>query len=259
MTDGRRAALSRDEFLQWLMREGSSRYHDRHPYHTLMHRGELSADQLRQWVLNRYYYQTRIPVKDALIVSKSEDPQFRRLWLRRVQDHDGRNPGEGGLESWLRLARGVGLDVDEVRSCRSVLPEVRGACDSYVEFVRRATLLEAVASSLTELFAPDLMQRRVEAWQQHYPWVSAESLEYFRARMSHAAQDSKEGVEFVVTQATTYDLQQRCVLALITKADILWSMLDGVYQVYVGRDPSRRDHALGQGREHGWNDVETTA
>jgi pyrroloquinoline-quinone synthase len=208
------------------MREGSARYHDHHPFHQLMHKGNLTKPQLQQWVLNRYYYQTRIPIKDALILSKSEDPNFRRIWLGRIQDQDGQQEGEGGLTSWLELARGVGLDVDEVRSLRSVLPGVRLACDGYVQFVRDASLLEAVASSLTELFAPSLMARRVEAWKYHYPWVSEGALGYFQRRIICAGIESKHAVEFVVRHAFTYEMQERCVEALIKKADILWHLLD---------------------------------
>ncbi len=225
--------LSQDAFLEWLKREGSRRYHDRHPFHERMHNGNLTKTQLQQWVLNRYYYQTRIPIKDALIVAKSEDPTFRRMWLRRIRDHDGEQEGEGGIALWLELARGVGLDADEVRSFRYVLSGVMLACDEYVRFVRQAPLLEAVASALTELFAPSLMARRLEAWKQHYPWVRSESLEYFQLRISRAALDSNQAVEFVVQHATTYALQERCVKALVKKADILWTMLDHLSMAYV--------------------------
>ena len=131
-------------------------------------------------MLNRYYYQTRIPIKDAVILSKSDDPAFRRMWIHRIADHDNLDEG---LELWLKLADGVGLDREEVASCRSVLPGVRFACDAYVTLVRERSLVEAVASSLTEFFAPDLMSRRVLAWESHYPWVSAEMLAYFRSRV----------------------------------------------------------------------------
>ena len=142
-----RPALGRDEFIEWVRREGEDRYHDHHRYHRLMHDGKLTREQLQQWVLNRYYYQTRVPIKDAIILSKSEDPAFRRMWIRRIRDHDGDEAGEAGLDLWLRLADGVGLDRQEVESCRSVLPGVRFACDAYVELVRERTLVEAVASS----------------------------------------------------------------------------------------------------------------
>jgi pyrroloquinoline-quinone synthase len=234
--DGHDGPLPKDAFIDWLRREGAVRYHDHHRYHALMHEGRLTRLQLQQWVLNRYYYQTRIPIKDAIIVSKSEDPAFRRMWLRRIRDHDGDEPGEGGLELWLRLAEGVGLDREEVASCRSVLPGVRFACDGYVALVRERSLVEAVASSLTEFFAPDLMSRRVLAWEQHYPWVSPEMLAYFRSRVPRARRDSEEAIDFVVRHATTRELQERCIAALIRKTEILWHLLDAVYAAYI--DPA---------------------
>ena len=218
--------LAKEAFIEWLTQEGACRYHDHHPFHQRMHSGQLTKIQLQQWVLNRYYYQTRIPIKDACIVAKSEDPAFRRMWLRRIRDQDGDQEGGGGLALWLELARGVGLDGKAVKSYRDVLPGVRLACDDYVRFVRAAPLLEAVASSLTELFAPSLMVRRLEAWKRHYPWVRSESLEYFQLRIARATLDSGQAVEFVVQHATTYALQERCVRALIKKADILWTLLD---------------------------------
>ena len=239
MEEQHRDPLSKEAFVEWLKREGSIRYHDHHPFHELMHNGRLTKAQLQQWVLNRYYYQTRIPVKDALIIAKSEDPNFRRIWLRRIQDHDGQQDGEGGLALWLELARGVGLDVDEVKDFRSVLPGVRLVCDEYVQFVRESPLLEAVASSLTELFAPTLMARRLEAWKQHYPWVGSESLAYFQLRISRATVDSEHAVEFVVRHATTYAQQERCVEALIRKAEMLWAMLDCIYVSYVEPESAR--------------------
>ncbi len=228
-----RPPLPRDEFVSWLRREGESRYHDQHRVHVLMHQGKLSKLQLQQWVLNRFYYQTRIPIKDALILAKSEDPVFRRAWIRRIHDHDGSAPGEGGLELWLRLAEGVGLKRAEVEGLGSVLPGVKFACDAYVTLVRERSLLEAVASSLTEFFAPDLMSRRIQAWQDHYPWVDAEMLAYFRARVPRARVDSEEAIAFVVGHADTFELQRRCVAALIRKTEILWHLLDCVQAAYV--------------------------
>lgn len=148
-------ALDPDAFIERLRQEGARRYHDHHHFHVAMHAGTLSREQLQAWVRNRYYYQTRIPIKDALILAKSEDPAFRRAWIRRIHDHDGDREGDGGLELWLRLAEGVGLDRGEVASCAGVLPGVRFACDAYVELVRERSLVEAVASSLTEFFAPE--------------------------------------------------------------------------------------------------------
>jgi pyrroloquinoline-quinone synthase len=225
--------LAREDFIGRLRSEGERRYHDLHQYHVAMHEGRLTRPQLQQWVLNRYYYQTRIPIKDALILAKSEDPAFRRLWIHRIHDHDGAQEGEGGLALWLRLAEGVGLDREEVASCRSVLPGVRFACDAYVELVRQRPLVEAVASSLTEFFAPDLMSKRILAWEKHYPWVSPDVLGYFRTRVTRARDDSAEAIDFVLRHATSRAEQERCVDALIAKTRVLWHLLDCVYAAYV--------------------------
>lgn len=217
-----------DAFVSRLRDEGAPRYHDRHPFHQRMHRGELTRAELQRWVANRYYYQTRIPIKDALILSKSEDPEFRRTWIRRIHDHDGTAPAEGGLEQWLRLAAGVGLDRQDVAACKSVLPGVRFACDAYVTLVRESPLVVAVASSLTELFSPDLMAQRIAAWETYYPWVDRESLAYFRGRVPRARRDGDEAIAFVLQHATTPELQDACVAALVKKTEVLWHLLDCV-------------------------------
>jgi pyrroloquinoline-quinone synthase len=221
-------ALDRESFVQRLREEGGVRYHDHHPFHLAMHEGRLGREDLARWVQNRYYYQTRIPIKDALIVSKSSDPAFRRSWLRRIRDHDGDAAGEGGLAEWIRLAEAVGLEAAEVASCRQVLPGVRFACDAYVSLVRDSSLVVAVASSLTEFFAPDLMSKRIAAWQQHYPFVDPAGLAYFRGRVPRARRDSEEAMAFVVEHALTRDEQEACVTALIRKTEILWHLLDCV-------------------------------
>jgi pyrroloquinoline-quinone synthase len=221
-------AWSPEELIQRLRDEGARRYHDAHPFHRRMHEGTLSQVELQRWVENRYYYQTRIPIKDALILAKSEDPAFRRVWIHRLHDHDGDKPGEGGLAMWLKLAEAVGLDPVEVASCRRVLPGVRFACDGYVNLVRESPLVVAVASSLTEFFAPDLMSKRIEAWEKHYPWVAAAGLGYFRARVTRARADSQEAVQLVVAGATSRELQEACLAALIRKTEVLWHLLDCV-------------------------------
>ena len=223
-------------FAERLRREGKERYHAHHPFHVLMHEGRLTKHQLQQWVLNRYYYQTRIPIKDALIVSKSEDPGFRRMWIRRIHDHDGDETASGGLALWRRLAVAVGLEEDTVTSYQSILPGVRFACDAYVTFVREATLVEAVASSLTELFAPDLIAARIAAWERYDPWIDQSALEYFRSRLSRAPKDAGQAMAFVVAQATTIEAQARCIQAVKRKTDILWHILDCLYAAYVTQD-----------------------
>jgi pyrroloquinoline-quinone synthase len=223
-----RDLLPPDAFVARLREEGTRRYHDQHPFHQLMHAGKLTRDDLATWTLNRYYYQTRIPIKDAIIVSKSEDPAFRRAWIRRVHDHDGDSAETGGLALWLRLAVAVGLDREEVATCRRVLPGVRFACDAYVSLCRESPLVVAVASSLTEMFAPDLMSARIAAWETHYPWVGAEALAYFRSRVPRARRDGEEGLAFVVANATSRALQEQCVAALVRKTEILWHLVDCV-------------------------------
>ena len=221
-------ALPAEKFVALMRAEGGRRYHDTHPFHLRMHEGALSRDELQAWVRNRYYYQTRVPIKDAVILSKSEDPAFRRLWIHRIHDHDGAREGEGGLAQWLRLAEAAGLDPAEVASCSSVLPGVRFACDGYVQLVRESALVVAVASSLTEFFAPDLMSTRIAAWEKHYPWVAASGLEYFKNRVTFARRDSQEAIAFVTARATTPELQAACVAALVRKTEVLWHLLDCV-------------------------------
>jgi pyrroloquinoline-quinone synthase len=216
------------DLVDRLRAAGVTRYHDRHPFHARMHAGELSRRALGLWVENRYYYQSRIPIKDALIVAKSEDPAFRRAWLRRISDHDGTSDGDGGLAQWLRLADGVGLPPERVASCARVLPAARAACDRYVALVRDAELVVAVAASLTELFAPELMATRIAAWERHYAWIDPQALAYFRGRVTRARRDGDEALAFVVANARSRELADACVAALAAKCEILWQLLDAI-------------------------------
>jgi pyrroloquinoline-quinone synthase len=211
-----------------LRRVLDERYHHRHPFNLRMHEGRLSPEEIRTWVRNRYYYQTRIPIKDGLILAKSNDPAFRRGWVRRIHDHDGVREGTGGLELWLRLAEAVGLDRAEVAGLGRVLPGVRDACDDYVRFVESHDLLESVASSLTELAAGEIMKVRIEAFERHYAWVEREGLEYFLGRTRQAPTDAAEGMAYVLANARTQAEQDRCVAALERKCEILWRLLDAV-------------------------------
>jgi pyrroloquinoline-quinone synthase len=220
--------LSEADFMERLRDEGARRYHDEHPFHRRMHEGTLARADLQRWVQNRYYYQTRIPIKDALILSKSDDVRFRRMWIQRIHDHDGTDHDEGGLVRWQRLGDAVGLDRADLIACKNVLPGVRFACDAYVHFVRDASLVEAVASSLTEFFAPGLMVKRIAAWETHYPWVERAGLDYFRNRVSQGRRDSEQAIAFVLEHARTAPLQQLCVAALVRKTEILWHLLDSV-------------------------------
>ncbi|MFI8190802.1 pyrroloquinoline-quinone synthase PqqC [Streptomyces sp. NPDC085946] len=216
------------EFETRLRAVGEERYHDRHPFNVRMHSGDLSPSELRRWIGNRFHYQRHIPVKDALITAKLDTPALRRMWLRRIQDHDGPAEGEGGIERWLRLGEAAGLERQAMLRGDTVLPGVRLAVDGYVNFCRLRSPLEAVAASLTELSAPDLMRARIEAFERHYPWIGTEGLAYFRSRVSQGRRDSREALDLVLAWARTRDDQERAVAALRFKCDVLWSLLDAV-------------------------------
>ena len=225
--------LDGDEFERRLRRIGEERYHDKHPFHRKLHAGELSRGQLQAWVLNRYYYQSRIPLKDAALLSRVDDREFRREWIRRILDHDGLSGDSGGIERWLVLAAGVGLDREVVEALQGVLPATRFAVDAYVRFVREASLLEAVASSLTELFAPRLHESRIDALLANYDFANERTLAYFRARLSQAPRDVEFGLAFVKREARTRDQQEAALAALRFKTDVLWAQLDALHFAYV--------------------------
>ncbi len=204
------------------------RYHHRHPFNVRLHGGTCTPAEVQRWIRNRYYYQTRIPLKDGLILTKSEDREFRRGWIRRIHDHDGDDARTGGLELWLRLAEAAGLERAEVASLRNVLPGVRRACDAYVEFVASHDLLAGVASSLTELSAGPFLGERAEAFRKHYGWIEEAGLEYFLSRTRQAPRDAQEGLAFVLAHAQAPEDRARCAAALTRKCEILWALLDGV-------------------------------
>lgn len=208
------------------------RYHHLHPFNQRMHAGELTRDELRGWILNRFHYQRHIPIKDAFILGKLETPELRRTWLRRIQDHDGTAPGEGGIERWLRLGEAAGLERALLLSGEGVLPGVRLAVDGYVNLCRHGSALEAVAASLTELFAPDLMRTRIAAFERYYPWIDPEGLRYFRVRVSQGRQDSGEALALVLEWARTRTDQERAITALSYKCEVLWALLDAVDGAY---------------------------
>ncbi|TDD80411.1 pyrroloquinoline-quinone synthase PqqC [Actinomadura rubrisoli] len=210
---------------------GEERYHHRHPFNLRMHEGLLSPQELRRWILNRFHYQRHIPVKDALILARLGTRELRRSWIRRIHDHDGAPDGDGrdgGIERWLRLGEAAGLDRARLLSGEDVLPGVRLAVDGYVNFCGSRPPLESVASSLTELFAPDLMATRIAAWERHYPWVEPEGLRYFRVRVGQGRRDSEEALGLVHRWARTRADQERVLAAFAFKCDLLWSLLDAV-------------------------------
>jgi pyrroloquinoline-quinone synthase len=225
-------ALSDTEGFIEALRAQSQRYHSRHPFHAEMNAGRLSRRQIRGWVANRFYYQENIPRKDAAILANCPDREVRRRWIRRIHDHDGATDGEGGIEAWLRLGEAAGLTREEMWDQRHVVPGVRFAVDAYVTFARTRPWVEAVASSLTELFAPDLMAERLAAFERFYTWIDPAGLAYFRARITQAPRDSEHALEVVTEHCRTPDEQARAVAALSFKSDVLWSMLDAIDRAY---------------------------
>ncbi|SDZ00789.1 pyrroloquinoline-quinone synthase [Saccharopolyspora shandongensis] len=220
-----------DDFTAAL-RAQAQRYHDQHPFHIRMNAGLLGRRQIRGWVANRFYYQENIPRKDAAILANCPDREVRRRWVRRILDHDGTAGGEGGIEAWLRLAEAVGLSRAEVRSGRHLVPGVRFAVDAYVTFARTRPWTEAVASSLTELFAPDLMSERLAAFERSYPWIDRDGLGYFRNRLTQAPRDAEHALQVVIDRCQSADEQARAVAALSFKCDVLWSILDAIDHAY---------------------------
>ena len=228
-----RPLLSPEELVERLREIGAARYHDRHPFHALLHSGGCTKAQVQAWALNRYYYQARIPQKDAAILSRMGDPRLRRAWGQRILDHDGAREGEGGIARWLALTDALGLDRDLVQSTRAILPGTRFAVDAYVNFVRERSLLEAVASSLTELFSPQVIRSRVSGMLANYDFVTPETLAYFTARPEQARRDVDVALDYVTRHARTPETQVAVLQALEFKCDVLWAMLDALHHAYV--------------------------
>ncbi len=224
-------AWDRDTFRRRLL-AGEARYHIHHPFNVRMRQGALSPAQIRGWIANRYYYQISIPQKDAAILSNCPDRETRRQWLRRIVDHDGGGGDEGGIEAWLRLAQAAGIPRDELCSLRHVQPGVRFAVDAYLNFARRAPWQEAVCSSLTELFAPNIHRDRLAFWPLHYPWIEADGLAYFRGRIALAERDVAHGLAVTLAHFTSRAQQERAVAILQFKLDVLWSMMDAIERAY---------------------------
>ena len=215
------------------LRAFSGSYYAQHPFHQLMHKEQLSAHQLQGWMANRLAYQRAIPRKDAAILSNCPEPDVRRVWLQRIVDHDGTDPGSGGIEMWIRLGEALGVPREEMDDERHVLPGVRFATEAYVTFCKTRPWIEAVASSLTELFAPDLMRRRIAAFPQHYPWVPADAIEYFRSRLIQAPRDSEHGLRLVLSRCTSVETQRKAFEALAFKLELLWVMIDTIHHAYA--------------------------
>ncbi len=225
--------LSIPELHAELRAIGAERYHNLHPFHRMMRDGQLTRGQVQAWALNRYYYQSRIPAKDATLIARLPTSELRRSWRSRLVDHDGSEPGEGGVARWLKLAEGVGLDPGYVESTAGLLPATRFAVDAYVAFVRDRSLLEAVASSLTEMFSPNIIAERVSGMLANYDWITKETLAYFTPRLTQAPKDVDFALDYVGEHARTRAEQEQVLGALRYKCDILWAQLDALHHAYV--------------------------
>lgn len=227
------AILTPDGLESTLRAIGAERYHDKHPFHHLLHGGKLAKGQVQAWALNRYCYQAGVPRKDAALLSRTPDRELRREWRHRIEDHDGGGVEEGGIERWLLLTTGLGLDRDYVISMRGALPATRFAVEAYVRFVREETLLEAVASSLTELFAPKIHQERIVGMLENYDFITDDVMRYFRRRLGQATEDADFALAYVKQHALTHQQQAAVLDALRFKCSVLWAQLDALYFAYV--------------------------
>ena len=222
-----------DQLEAELRHIGATRYHNLHPFHKLLHGGKLNRGQVQAWALNRYYYQSRIPAKDAALMARLPTAELRRAWRCRIEDHDGTGPGTGGIERWLKLATGVGLERAYVESTVGLLPGTRFAVDAYVHFVSERSVLEAIASSLTELFSPTIISERVSGMLRSYDFITQDTLAYFTPRLTQAPRDSDFALAYVKEHARTPEQQEAALAALRFKCDVLWSQLDALHFAYV--------------------------
>jgi pyrroloquinoline-quinone synthase len=225
--------MAPDELEAAIRAVGAERYHDKHPFHHLLHGGKLAKGQVQAWALNRFCYQSAVPRKDAALVSRAFDRELRREWSQRILDHDGSGDEEGGIERWLVLTDALGLDRAYVVSMQGALPATRFAVEAYVTFVREQTLLEAVASSLTELFAPSIHRERIVGMLENYDFIGERAMQYFRRRLDQANRDADFALEFVKAHATTLATQAAVVDAVRFKCNVLWAQLDALHHAYV--------------------------
>ena len=232
MNSAEKPPVPEAEFIAGFTTICEERYHHQHPFHTLMHEGSLTRGQLQAWALNRYYYQSHIPIKDATLLARSDDPVFRIAWRKRLVDHDGDHDRQGGIEKWLHLVEATGLPRIHAIRGEGILPATRYAVDAYINLVERSSQLEAVASSLTELFSKRLIVLRMDRLREFYPWLSG-GLDYFTGRLTQAPEDAEFALSWVVKNARTREQQDAAHNALRAKCDILWAMLDALYFAYV--------------------------
>ena len=225
--------LSADEFENRLREIGKERYHDNCRFHHLLHSGKLNKGQVQAWALNRYYYQINISIKDSALMSRIKDPELRRVWIKRILDHDGRKDDEGGIERWYKLTDGLDMDRDYVKSTKGILPATRFSVDAYVSFVKEKSLLEGVTSSLTELFAPKIHKERIVGMLENYDFINDQTMAYFKKRVDQATDDADFVLNYAIKNAHTRQEQEDVCEALKFKTDVLWVMQDALYHSYI--------------------------
>ncbi|PPR28723.1 MAG: Pyrroloquinoline-quinone synthase [Alphaproteobacteria bacterium MarineAlpha9_Bin1] len=225
--------MSRKQFISALTKLGQEMYHSLHPFHKLLHTGKLSHGQVQAWALNRYYYQCSIPRKDLTLMARIDDVELRLEWRSRVIDHEGDIDGKGGIKRYLQLCERLDLNLNYVKSCKGLLPASKFAVDNYISFVREKSLLEAIASSLTEIYAPSIHKERIDGLSKHYKWADDYALAYFKKRINQARKDVEFGREWVIKNAKTRDDQEAVLAAVRFKTEVLWAQLDALYYAYV--------------------------
>ncbi len=232
-TSGTDVLLTPEEFEAAIRAVGAERYHDKHIFHKMLHGGQMNKGQVQAWALNRYCYQEAVPRKDAALIARTDDRELRREWISRIHDHDGLGNEQGGIERWLVLTSGLGLDRDMVMSKKAALPATRFAVEAYVHFVTEQPLTVAVASSLTELFAPKIHRERISGMLENYSFISDDVMAYFKRRLTQAPKDADFALEYIKLHAKTRETQDACVEAVKFKCNVLWAQLDALYLAYV--------------------------
>ena len=232
-TEEHQTPWTNEQFENELRKIGKKRYHDNCKFHHLLHSGKLNKGQVQAWAINRYYYQINISIKDSALMSRITDPSLRRIWIKRILDHDGRKGDEGGIERWYKLTDGLGLEKEYVKSTKGILPATRFAVDAYVTFVREKSLLEGVTSSLTELFAPKIHKERIVGMLENYDFINDITMAYFKKRVDQATDDASFVLNYALQNCKTRSEQEDVCNALKFKTDVLWVMQDALYHSYV--------------------------
>ena len=221
----------RDEFKRHLLTE-CERYHITHPLHKDMDEGKMNREQIQAWVANRFYYQINIPRKEAELLTNATSRDYRNKWIQQILHNDTHSDDPGRTEAWLGLGDACELTQDEMWSHNQVLPGVKFAVDAYVNFAKRSSWQDAVCSSLTELFVPEIHQQQLSNWSEHYPWVKQEGVVHFQKRLSQGQCDVDKALAFTLDYFQTRRQQMHALEILNFKFDVLWGMLDAMYMAY---------------------------